>query len=249
MHSHSYRRPDIFRGLDVVVLGAKASGSDISLDISGVAHSIYLSHGRERLRSKLPHNVEQTSAIHSVSSDGTVHFENGEQHRADAILFCTGYKFSFPFLSEECKTEVINGRVSPLYKHLFHPSFFGSLSFLGLCVQVCPFPLFSVQARYVVSVLNESKRLPSEDEMRRDAERDLRERLESGLLERHAHLMESRQWGYNDELARLAGCDQIDRMVQDLYTYLTARRKIHLMTYKDDDYRLTPGVSWEKVQS
>lgn len=249
MHSHNYRHPETFQGMDVVVLGAHSSGQDICLEISKAARKVLLSHKKGKLSSKLPENVEQFAPIQSVSAGGTVTFESGEECRADAILFCTGYKFSFPFLSKECKTNVDSNYVTPLYKHVFHTDFSGTLSFLGLCALICPFPLFSIQARFVMSILSGSKSLPSKNEMESDRQEDFQARLESGLPVRHAHTMGARQWRYNYLLAEMAGCKKIDPAVEDLYTYLIERRKFHLMSYKNEEYRWTSNGTWEKVES
>lgn len=39
-HSHDYREPSPYKGLTVVVLGASASGLDISLELSTVAKEV-----------------------------------------------------------------------------------------------------------------------------------------------------------------------------------------------------------------
>lgn len=40
IHSHDYREPEPFRGLRVAVLGASASGLDISLEVASVAKEV-----------------------------------------------------------------------------------------------------------------------------------------------------------------------------------------------------------------
>ena len=107
MHSHDYRRPDVFEGKRVVILGAAASGQDICLEVATKAEIVYLSH-KGNVPSKLPDNVKQQRPISFVSADRTVHFDDGQQRKVDAILLCTGYEFSFPFLSDACSIEVCN---------------------------------------------------------------------------------------------------------------------------------------------
>lgn len=43
LHSHSYRKPDMFSGKTVLVLGAASSGVDIALELSRHATKVYLS--------------------------------------------------------------------------------------------------------------------------------------------------------------------------------------------------------------
>lgn len=63
---------------------------------------------------------------------------------ADTFIFCTGYKFSFPFLDDNCAIRVDHNRVTPLYKHLInidHPT----MCIVGVPTVVIPFPMFHVQ--------------------------------------------------------------------------------------------------------
>lgn len=135
MHSHDYRHPEVFTGKHLVILGAGASGLDICLNVANCAEKVYLSHKRS-LCSKLPENVEQQRPIMSISVDGTVLFEDGQERKVDFILLCAGYIFSFPLLHDDCSIQVRNNRVTHLYKHIFntkHPT----LSFIGVCSLFC----------------------------------------------------------------------------------------------------------------
>ena len=78
----------------LVILGAAASGQDICLEVSTKAEIVYFSH-KCNVPSKLPDNVKQQRSISFVSTDGTVHFDDGQQRKADAILLCTVMSFRF----------------------------------------------------------------------------------------------------------------------------------------------------------
>ena len=180
MHSHDYRHPEVFQGKRVVILGAASSGGDICLQVAQYAEMVYLSH-KGTLTCKLPDNVKQRRPITSVSRDGTVWFDDGhDQKKVDVILFCTGYKISFPFLDNDCNIQVRNNRVTHLYKHIFSTKY-PTLSFIGLCFKFCVFPHFSLQAQYIAAVLSERKKLPTEEEMNADEEKDFQERLSFGF--------------------------------------------------------------------
>ena len=94
MHSHDYRHPEVFQGKHLVILSAASSGQDICLQAANHAEKVYLSH-KNTLCCKLPENVERHRPIKSVSGDGAVLFEDGQERKADAILLCTGYSFFF----------------------------------------------------------------------------------------------------------------------------------------------------------
>ncbi|XP_020606698.1 flavin-containing monooxygenase FMO GS-OX-like 2 isoform X2 [Orbicella faveolata] len=244
MHSHDYRNPDVFEGKHVVILGAGASGQDICLEVATKAEIVFLSH-KGNVSCELPDNVKQQRPISLVSTDGTVHFDDGQQRKVDAILLCTGYEFSFPFLSDACNIEVCDNRVTHLYKHIFNTRY-PTLSFIGLCLKMCPFPLFSLQAQYIAAVLSGKKKLPSEKDMNDDEEKDFQEKLCSGLGKKYAHMLGDSQWEYDKTIAQLAGTQPLSEIYEDLYNHVFYRRKNFLMEYKNDEYKITSDGTWAK---
>lgn len=244
MHSHDYRHPDVFEGKHVVVLGAGSSGQDICLEVAKKAKIVYLSH-KSNLRCKLPDNLKEQRPMSFVSTDGSVHFDDGQQRKVDAILLCTGYEFSFPFLSDACNIKVCNNRVTHLYKHIFNTKY-PTLSFIGLCLKVCPFPLFSLQAQYIAAVLSGKKKLPSEKDMNDEEEKDFQEKLSSGLDKKYAHMLGGGQWDYDRTIAQLAGTQPLSEVYEDLYKYVFYRRKNFLMEYKNDEFKITSDGTWAK---
>ena len=248
MHSHEYRHPEVFQEKRVVILGAGSSGEDISLEVAKCAEMVYLSH-KKTLLSKLPVNVEQHLPVTSVSIDGTVQFDDGQENNVDAILFCTGYLISFPFLDRECGIQVNNNRVTHLYKHIFNTKY-PTLSFIGLCSKFCIFPHFSLQAQYIAAVLSGGKTLPSEEEMNADEDKDFQERLSLGLREKHAHYLAyaGLKWDYDSIIARLAGVDALCPVYNDLGKHVLNRRMHFLMEYKKDEFKLTTDGMWTTVE-
>jgi hypothetical protein len=62
--------------------------------------------------------IEKNFAIKSLNASSMI-LENDEEIDLDAMVMCTGYKYKFPFLSEEIiSTE--GEHVTPLYKHVLH---------------------------------------------------------------------------------------------------------------------------------
>lgn len=250
MHSHEYRYPELFQGMRVVILGAGNSGLDICLHVAKCAQNVYLSH-RSLLQSNLPENVEQRRCIISVSSDGTVLFGGGEEEKAvDAIMFCTGYNVSLPFLDDACGIRIRSNRVTHLYKHVFntkHPT----LSFIGLSGKFCVFPHFGLQAQYIAAVLSQRKQLPSEEEMNADEERDFQERLSLGMKEHHAHWLldfKGGNWCYGKTIARLAGVNALSPYYNDLCSHVINRRQHFVMEYKNEEFQITSDEMWTTVQ-
>lgn len=107
MHSKAYRRPEDFAGQKVLVIGNSASGLDIAGQLAPCAQQpVYLA---SRSASQLaptgggPNWRKDVSEIEEfLVDDGnrTVRTKNNELiSNLDAVIFATGYFYSFPFLS------------------------------------------------------------------------------------------------------------------------------------------------------
>jgi dimethylaniline monooxygenase (N-oxide forming) len=87
-----------------------------------------------------------------------VAFDDGSTAPIDAIIYATGYRTSFPFVSPSL-FEVKDGPVS-LYRRMLPPTLPG-LYFVGLVQPIGPtIPLVEIQARWVASVLAGETKLP-----------------------------------------------------------------------------------------
>ena len=92
-------------------------------------------------------------------ADGTIETD------VDAIVYCTGYLYSYPFLDSLEPPVITTGRlVHGLYKQLFnvhHPT----LAFAVLQKKIIPFPLSEVQAAAVSKVWANKLHLPAKEQM------------------------------------------------------------------------------------
>ena len=245
LHSHNYRRPEDFRGETVIIVGGGASGTDIMLEVSGEAATVLLSHNHPPLPTLLPGNVSQVPGLHSVLPDGRLRLVDGSTVEASVILLATGYSYSFPFLTGECGVDVSSRRLGPLYKHLVninHPS----MCFVGVPIQICPFPQFDLQARFFVKILLGGAKLPGKQEMLEDLRREEDWRKnELKMPEKYFHKMGTLQWIYNKEIAELGGLTPINNAVENLYNAVHERRRHCLPYYKQDRFSLTGTESFE----
>lgn len=223
LHSHSYRKPEEFSGKIVLVLGAASSGIDIGIDLAAYSSTVYLSHNQERFTSPLPSNMVQVVGVERL--EGTKCFlRDGTCVTIDVFLYCTGYRYSFPFLDESCGVKVDDNYVTPLYKHLInieHPT----MAIIGIPSQIVPFPMFHIQIQYFLSFLKNRFTLPSKAEMLEDAKLKTPKK-------RHAHKMMIKQWEYNDLLADAGGFDRLPSFYKAGYVAWSAQRKANFLRYK-----------------
>lgn len=138
IHSKHYRSPTIYSGLKVLTIGNSASGFDIFNELTQTARlPVYSSR-----RSKSPFEGDEPAPgirwkpiITQYHLDGRIEFEDGSVLRlseVDKIIYCTGYRPSFPFWNIKNNGRPIydyeNGKLVNVYWH----TFFHDLPTLGL---------------------------------------------------------------------------------------------------------------------
>jgi dimethylaniline monooxygenase (N-oxide forming) len=128
----------------------------------------------------------------------TVVFTDGSEVEADIVVYCTGYKVTFPFFGEDLISAPDNDL--PLFRRVFHPDmrdvfFIGLLQPLGAIM-----PLAQVQAEWVADFLGGRYALPPDGELRRQMQQE-RERMFRRYVRSKRHTM---QVDYDDYLANLA---------------------------------------------
>ncbi|KAJ5665234.1 uncharacterized protein N7477_007682 [Penicillium maclennaniae] len=172
-HSKFYDSPEAFRGKKVVVVGSSASGLDIGAQINGVSlgkilasqkSESYLSASSPADKIICPEIVEFLSP---ANHDRAIRFANGHvEERIDAIVFCTGYFYSFPFLSSLEPPVITHGwRTMNTFRHLFYIDR-PTMVFPVLSQRVIPFPMAENQASVFSRVWSGRLHLPSTEEMR-----------------------------------------------------------------------------------
>ncbi|XP_074648025.1 uncharacterized protein LOC141903691 isoform X2 [Tubulanus polymorphus] len=250
IHSHNYRHPESYIDKTVLLLGAGPSGQDIALDLAPLAKQVILSHNHDRLQSPLPSNMKQTRGIKRfVGTDVVLLDDDSRIDGVDVIMYCTGYEYTFPFLSADCQVTVRDNRVYPLYKHLInisHPTQF----LIGICSTICPFPHFDFQIRFAIGTLGGAITLPDTESMKADIEADYRWRREQiGWPHRYAHKLGNLQWAYIDELAEISGITTLKPVVGELYEYVHKLRRTVVSDYKQYNFELKNDKDFTQLES
>jgi dimethylaniline monooxygenase (N-oxide forming) len=130
------------------------------------------------LLSRLGHgDVAVKPNIDRFAGGRTVRFVDGSEEQIDLVVYCTGYKISFPFFDSSVVSAADNRL--PLYRRVAsveHPGlyFIGFIQPLGAIM-----PLAEAQSEWVADLLSGRAVLPSTAEMREaisDEERKMRKR-------------------------------------------------------------------------
>lgn len=97
-------------------------------------------------------------------------FEDGSREPVDVIVWCTGYKVSFPFFDEQFISAPDNDL--PLFRRVFKPGL-DNLAFIALLQPLgATMPLAEAQGRWVAAYLRGEYRLPDRARMEADIARD-----------------------------------------------------------------------------
>ncbi|XP_069107793.1 senecionine N-oxygenase-like isoform X2 [Argopecten irradians] len=215
IHSKNYRVPEKFTNKKVVILGASYSGIDIAIGIAPCAKQIFLSHNKDKLNSVLPANIIEKPGIKRMSMDSVVFLDDTEEE-VDDLIFCTGYVYSFPFLSDDV-IHASRTKVTPLYKHVVnvrHPNLF----FIGILEAVAYFIMAHVLSKVAVVVLDDLGSLPSEMEMQACVDRDFEMRKERGDKP-HIFTKIERLWEFEKDLASYAGIQPSPKVFELIRAY------------------------------
>ena len=228
IHAIEYDNAEPYAGKTVLCVGAKPSGLDISREIGLVAKHVYLSDSACDEMQTFG-NVSLMPRMQSIDENGGVHFSSprsAEEHVADdvdAIVFCSGYDYDFPFINDASNLELQftpgQRRVQPLYEQTWHARY-PSVSFIGIPHSIVPFPLCEIQAAAVVSKTRQQTHgipLPTLSDRLAAASEDAASGGPNGARVQDTHNLASHQWDFCRKLAKISG-DYGDEMEKFIST-------------------------------
>jgi cation diffusion facilitator CzcD-associated flavoprotein CzcO len=135
-----------------------------------------ITHGRVKIKPN----------IRELDGDGVI-FTDGSREQIDSIIYCTGYKITFPFF----RPEVVEAKQNdlPLFRRVFHPKY-RDLFFIGLLQPLgAIMPLAELQSIWVSKYLLGEYTLPPQQALLRDIEQE-REKLRKRFGNAPRHTME-----------------------------------------------------------
>jgi hypothetical protein len=176
LHSKDFVKPQDYTGKTVLIVGNGYSAKDMRRLL--VPHAKHIHHAirpdtATTVVSTLPplptpDNVTKHVEVTSVDATRTTFADGSSIDTPDVVLLCTGYLYSFPFLTgTPLERELIGDDgdyARNLYQHIFYVHD-PTLVFLGLQFKLTPFNYTEYEALYVARVWNRVARLPSTDSM------------------------------------------------------------------------------------
>jgi dimethylaniline monooxygenase (N-oxide forming) len=152
-----------------------------------------------RILDRLTHGaITPKPNIASLEGD-RVRFTDGSEALADVVVYCTGYKVTFPFFDPEFVSARDNEL--PLFHRVFHPAY-PQLTFIGLLQPLgAIMPLAEAQAKWVAKHLLGKYVLPPRAEMEAHIAQELRA-MRARYVRSKRHTMQVDFDDYLRDLAR-----------------------------------------------
>jgi dimethylaniline monooxygenase (N-oxide forming) len=172
---------------------------------------------KETPKTKFNDNVIQKPDVKRFTSDGVTFIDNSYQ-QIDTVLYCTGYRYTFPFLSVDCGLSVNDNCVEPLYKHVININM-PTLAIIGLPNFVCPNQMFDFQVQFFLTLLVGKREYPSRREMLEDYEKDKHQQLIDRKMPRsklHFFGVEYHDKYYN-AMAEIAGIEPVKPVIAKMF--------------------------------
>jgi trimethylamine monooxygenase len=168
MHAHDFRDAQEFAGKNLLIVGASYSAEDIALQCHkyGAKH-VTMCWRTKPMGFQWPAGMDERPLL--VKLEGkTAHFKDGSTKDVDAIILCTGYQHSFPFLADDLRLKTRN-RLNPpgLYKGIFWEAN-PKLMYLGMQDQFYTFSMFDAQAWLARDYILGRYKLPPRAEMEKE---------------------------------------------------------------------------------
>ncbi|XP_014288955.1 senecionine N-oxygenase [Halyomorpha halys] len=216
IHSRDYRRAETYTDKRVLIVGLGPSGLDITYQLAKTAKQVILSHNKTKAPDmEFPPDVILKPKVASLF-DKTVTFADETTEEVDVVIYCTGYTYNFPFLTEDCGI-IVDQYVGPLYKHLINIER-PTMCIIGL-PKYCPHQyMVDYQVRAYLNILLGESKIPSKEEMQADLEADIQQRNSEGQRKKDYHkLSKVRTQQYMDDLAKLGNLEPVEPVMFKLF--------------------------------
>jgi len=254
IHSHNFRDARDHAGQNILVIGNGYSGEDIAMQCCKFgANSATVCYQFEPMGVDFKDwaIIEKPLPSHYEKATDEFVFTDGSRGSYDGLIYCTGYRHTFPFLDPELQFTTGNRLVpDTLWKGIMHPDNH-RLMFLGMPDQYYTFSAFHAQSKFTIGVIEGRVSIPSKEVMLADT---LAWQKKEDELPADNHKTHHRfQWEHTEHAAQLGGGHLRDDSL--LFDQWHDDRHHDILTYRDQKAvssvsgvaSLTFGTPWTKT--
>jgi dimethylaniline monooxygenase (N-oxide forming) len=183
-------------------LGIASAADPTAYGLPKPDHKLFEAHPTvsSELLPRLGHgDIAVKPNIERFAGGRTVRFVDGSEEEIDLVVYCTGYKITFPFFRPEVFAAADNRL--PLYRRVVSPERPG-LYFIGFIQPLGPvMPLAEAQCEWIADLLAGRASLPGAAEMRREIETEER-KMRRRYVASKRHTIEVDFYPYLREIQR-----------------------------------------------
>jgi len=240
MHSHDLRDASEFNGKRILIIGASLSAEDIALQcLKYGAKSIICTYRRAPMKVMWgwtwPSQIQERPLIQKFE-DNTAHFKDGSTAEVDAVIMCTGYLHSYPFLRENLRLISKNTLYPPnLYKGIvWQGGGNNKLVYGGVQDNCYTFTMFDIIGLWIAKYIQGDISLPDSSTMMADSKHWIK-RLKSEVKSVNGVI--DYQTEYVMDLVQDCGEDYpYDINVSSLLKQWAQHKKEDVLTYRDQSF-------------
>ena len=170
LHSKQVKHLNEFRGQRILVIGSFISAEDLAVMLVkfGAEHVI-IAYKYRPLARKWPKGIEERH-LAVTFDEKKAYFQDGTEAEVDVVMFCTGYRLDFPFMSEELALKAdMPFYPENLYKGvLWLKGGNNKLMYIGMQYNFFHFVTFECQAIWACQNITGKLHLPSKEDMNAD---------------------------------------------------------------------------------
>ncbi|XP_034834103.1 senecionine N-oxygenase-like [Maniola hyperantus] len=239
IHSHDYKAPEPYTGRRVLLVGAGASGLDLSTQLHNITEKLVHSHHLKYNQPKFADQYVKKPDIQGFVTNG-VFFQDGSFEEVDDIIFATGYEFYHPFLDETSGLTRAGKYVMPLYQHIVNMRR-PTMTFIGVVNRVIT-KVMDSQAAYIASLIAGRFQLPSEQEML-DAWFDHAYKYK---VAKEINTVGPEMDQYFAKLSKEAGITRNPPVLSHIRDFNAKNRLDDLFNYRDYDYEIIDSHTYKR---
>ncbi|XP_039757696.1 senecionine N-oxygenase-like [Pararge aegeria] len=238
-HSHDYKAPEPYTGRRVLLVGAGASGLDLTVQLHNITAKLVHSHHLKYTKPNYSERYVKKPDIQGFVENGVV-FKDGSFEEVDDVIFCTGYEYYHPFLDESSGLTRSGKYVMPLYQHIVNMRR-PTMTFIGVVNRVIT-KVMDAQAAYIASLIAGKFELPSEQEML-DAWFDHAYRHKTA---KEINTVGPEMDQYFAKLSKEAGITRNPPVLTHIRDFNAKNRLEDLFNYRDYDYEIIDSRSYKR---
>jgi len=237
MHSHDFRSGMEFKNLNILVVGSSYSAEDIALQtLKFGAKSVSISYRTHKMNfCNWPEGFKGQHPLIKKIEKSKVTFSDDYVGEFDAIIYCTGYQYHFPFLAPDLRIGGANTLYPPLYKGIVLPSN-PQLLYMGMQDLYYSFTLFDAQGIWISQYLKGKQPRNTAEGMLQDITtwlQKLDEHVPEGVPHWKHHI--DFQSEYVNDLVKITGYPYV-LDCRELFFEWEKDKHANIVTYRDKQF-------------